>query len=227
MAVTLKYIGQSAMDSYYKEYKGNTGFFTLDDFIFRAAATVADYYQRLYDAKYAELRQEKRHKDELIGVDPDLLSVQELTFKDGAADITYPVMTFIYDKSSVGYQFVLPVTPADVKLERASMDEVWQQDYLPKTNRIFWRPQNGEIKLFKNGDCNIQKAELYYIPSVMSKDGTVLGEAMIADGLIDAAVNMTVLKMKQVEQGTIIKEGLDGNKNPTLETEVNPKSFIR
>jgi hypothetical protein len=224
MAVQLRFIGQSSMDLYYRDFKGNTGFFELDDFIFRAATTVADYYQKTYEQKYQELRQTKSAKDELVGVDQDLLSSQELEFKDNIATLLYPVMSFLYDKSNVGYQFLLPIQPSDVKFERASLDEVWQFDYLPKSNRIFWLPQQGKIRLQKNSTCTIQKAELLYIPSVIDKTGKVFGEAMVADGVAAIAINQTVAAMKGLSDSTIVKESLDGNENKTIQTEVNPKA---
>lgn len=229
MAIPLKIIGQYTMDAYYKDFKGNTGFFELSDFIFRAASTIASLYQKMYDAKYLELRQEKIAKDELVGVDSDLLSVQELEIENSAdgrseAKLKYPVMSFFSDKSGVGYQFVLPVG-VRVNLERSSMDEIWQYNYLPTTDRIFWRPQNGKLVFYKNGVCNIKAVELYYIPSVMDCDGEVFGDAMIADGLVDAAVNQTVAMMRQIEQGMVIKAGLDGNENKVLQTELNPNAI--
>lgn len=224
MAVTLKYIGSSAQDLYYRDFKGNTGFFELDDFIFRAGVTVAEFYQKLYEQKYQELRQERTQKDELVGIDPDLLSVQELAVKDNEAVIEFPVMSFLYDQSSTGYQFVMPVNPKGVKLERCSMAEIWQFDYLPTSNRILWLPQNGKLKFKTTGNCNIQAVELYYIPSVMSKEGKVFGDTMIADGVANIAINQTVATMRQIE-AKVVKESLDGNSNATLETEINKQAL--
>lgn len=220
MAVTLKYIAQSAMDAYYRDYKGNTGFFDLNDFIFRAGASVAEYYQKTYDQKYAELRQEKRHRDELIGVDTDLLSVQELTVKDGEATLKFPVMSFLYDTSGMGYQQLISIKPKEAVLERSSMDELWQYNYLPKTCRIFWRPQNGKLKFYMNANANVSLVELYYIPSVMNSQGEVFEDAMIADGIMDYAINATIAKLRQVE-AQVVKESNDFNENKIMQTEMN------
>lgn len=225
MAVTLKYIAQSAMDLYFRDFKGNTGFFELSDFIFRSGVTVADYYQKLYEQKYQELRQEKMAKDELVGVDQDLLSAQILTVdKEGVAKLQYPVMSFFYDKSNTGYQFLLPVKPSDIKLERSSLDEVWQFDYLPKSNRVFWYSQQGTIRFKKDSACTLHEVELLYIPSVMNSEGQVLGDAMVADGVAMIAINSTVAAMKQLTANTVVKEGLDNNNNPVLQTEINPNA---
>lgn len=226
MGVQLKIVAQTAMDNYYRDFKGNTGFFELNDFIFRAAAVVTEFYQKAYEQKYNELRQEKKSKDELVGVDPDLLSVQtlEVETKPGLehfASLKFPVMSFIYDKSSVGYQFLQPVEPNRVTLERGSMDEKWEYPYLPTSNRILWWPENGKIKFYQTGSCNVKVVDLFYIPSVITCEGEILGDSIIADGLINTAVNATVAAMRQLVDQKVVKESLDGNNNPILETEIN------
>lgn len=222
MAIQLRFVGQNAMDLYYRDFKGNTGFFELDDFIFRAALALAEFYQKSYDQKYNELRQEKSAKDELVGFDQDQLSSQEIEFKGNIGTISYPVMTFLSDKSNCGYQFLLPLKPWDVKFERASLDEEWQFDYLPESKRIFWYPKQGTIKAQKNSACTVQKAELLYIPSAMDREGKVFGEALIPDGVANTVTNMTVAAMRQLE-APVVKESLDGNENKVLQKEVNPK----
>jgi hypothetical protein len=225
MAVHLSYIGQAAMDNYYKDYKGNTGFFELDDFIFRAGATISNIYQQTYQDSYKELRQDKNNKEELVAFDTELLSVQELDVKGLESEVNCPVMSFLYDKSNTGYQFLLPIEPKDVIFERSTMDDLWIYDYLPYTNRIFWRLQNGKIKFFKNCLGGIKKVQLYYIPSIQNKNGEIYGDTMIADGLVDMAINGTVLKMRQIEQGIIVKKENDLNNNMTIETEINKEAL--
>lgn len=233
MGVTLKYIGQMAMDSYFQNYKGNADFFELDDFIVRAGAVIADYYQKIYDAKYVELRQEKRAAMDLVGFDTEMLSIQPLEVKHDResgeyySDITEPVMTFFSDKSNVGYQLLLPRSPKNVNLERTSLDELWQVQYVPYVNRVFWLPDNGKITYIKKGSCNIKEVSLYYIPALMNKDGEVLRDAQIADGIVDLAINRTVGVMKQIAAGTIIKETNDFNGNKIMESEINKNAVTK
>lgn len=231
MAVTLKYIAQASMDSYFQNYKGNADFFELDDFIFRAGAVITDYYQKMYQAKYGELKQDKRAAIDLVGFDSDMLSVQVLeVLKDKETQeyystLTDPIMTFMYDHSNVGYQMLLPLSPKNVNLERTALNELWQVQYLPFTDRIFWLPDNGKITYIKKGFCNIKSVSLYYIPALMNKDGEVLGEAQIADGLVDMAINATVMRMKGIAEGTVVKETNDGNSNKIMETEINKQAL--
>lgn len=223
MPATLKYIGQTAMDNFFQDYRPNGGFFTLDDFVLRAATTIAEFYQKNYDAQYQMNRQEK--SDEVISFSSDILSEQDLTIekKDGEifATLVAPIMAFIHDKQSTGAQELIPISPNDVQLERSNITETWQYRLIPYTNRIFWRLQGDKIKFFKNGRCNINAVKLLYIPAVMDKDGNLQYDALIADGVADMAINITVLKMKQVKDGIVVKELNDGQGNKILQNEAN------
>jgi len=223
MGVSLKYIGQAAMDNYFRDYKPNTGFFELNDFIFRAAATISSFYQKIYDVNYQELRQDKINKTELVSFDPDILSVQEMEIKDNEAKLKFPVMSFLSDKSSTGYQFLLPIKPKEVTFERSSMDDLWVYQYVPKTSRVFWRPQGGKIKFFKNFNGGLITAELYYIPSVMNSEGEIFGDAIIPDGLMEMAINGTIAAMRQVLPQTV-KETNDLNQNSIMQSEINKEA---
>lgn len=227
MATRLKYIGQSAMDNYYQNYKGNADFFDLPDFIFRAAAFIAEFYQQIYMSKYAELRQEKRHSIDLVSFNSDMLSVEALTVtmdketREYTATPTARVMTFLYDQSNVGYQNMIPVSPKNVNLERSTIDELWQLQYVPFVGRIFWIPDQGKITFYKKGDCNITKANLYYIPALMNDDGEVYEDAVIADSVANTAISNVPGIMKQIAQGTIVKQTNDMNPNKVMESEIN------
>lgn len=229
--VTLNYIGQAAMDNYYLNYRGNADFFGLDDFVFRAGAIINDFYQKTFMTKYNELRQEKINKAELVGFNVDMLSSQDLEVKlhremqEYRATLSQPVMTFSYDQSETGYQLVTPLSPKKVNIERTSISELWQVQYLPFTNRIFWYPDNGDLVFLKKGDCNISKVRLYYIPSLRNKDGEVVGDTPIGDGLAHMAITTTVMTMKQQAEGTVVKETNDLNPNKVMESEINKTSL--
>jgi len=229
--VTLNYIGQTAMDDFYQNYRGNADFFGLEDFVFRAGAIIGEYYQKLFMAKYNELRQEKINKAELVGFNVDMLSQQDLTLKlnkemqEYRATLSQPVMTFTFDQSETGYQLVMPLTPRNVNIERTSISELWQVQYLPFTNRIFWYPDNGELVFLKKGNCNVSKVRLYYVPSLRNKDGEVIADAPISDAIVQMAVTTTVAAMKQEAQGVVVKETNDLNPNKNLESEINKNAL--
>lgn len=223
MGVVLKYIGQSAMDGYLQNYRTASDFWTLQDFIMRAATVIAEFYQRSYDAQYQMNRQDKT--DEVISFSADILSEQDLKVerKDGdlVSTLDYPVMSFIHDKQTSGVQQVIPLKPNDVSLERSNITEIWQLKLNPLTNRIFWVATRGKLSFYKKGFCNITLVKVLYVPAVMNESGEVNEDALIADGVAEMAINMTILKMKQEKDGIIIKELNDGNSNKALENELN------
>jgi hypothetical protein len=223
MAATLVYIGQQAMDGYLQNFRSNSEFFTLEDFVFRAATIIAEFYQKSYDAQYAMNRADKT--DEVISFSSDMLSEQDLKVErkkqETFATLTAPIMAFIHDKQTTGAQELIPVIPYDAKLERSNITETWQYNLMPLTNRIFWRLQGNRILFFKNGFSNINEVKLLYIPAVMDKDGNVQEQALIADGVAEMAINATVMKMKQEKDGIVIKELNDGNQNKVLQNEAN------
>lgn len=230
MSVTLKYIAQAAMDNYLQNYRGNTDFFDLDDFITRAAAVVADLYEKTYQQKYAELRATKSAKFDLVAFDEGMLSVQELAVTydkevgEFSSTLTAPVMTFLYDQSGVGYQLMLAVNPKSTKLERTSLNELWQIHYVPFVDRVFWMPEDGKIKYIKKGNCNINKVKLYYIPAVQDEDGEVMPDTKLPDGIANMVITGTAMLMKQAAEGVVVDKTNDLNPNKVIQSEINKET---
>lgn len=226
MGMPLKYIGQAAMDNFLQNYRTSSDFWTLDDFILRAATTIADYYQKVYDQQYAMLRNDKT--DEIVAFPTEILSEQvlEVEKKDGEAFVTLlaPQMSFMGDNQTSGIQEVVSIKPRGVQLERSNISEGWQNKLLPFTGRIFWSVEGERIVFFKKGFCNIGLIKLYYVPAIMKRNGELLQDAIIADGVADMAINATVAKMKQLSTGTVVKESNDGNSNKTMESEINKEA---
>lgn len=223
MAVTLSYIAQATMDNFFQNYRANGEFFVFEDFALRAATTIADYYQKSYDAQYAMNRQEKT--DEVISFSSEMLSEQILKVErkdqEVFATLTAPIMAFIHDKQTTGAQELIPVNPHDAQLERSNITELWQLRLNPLTNRIFWYVQGNTIRFFKKGFGNINEVKLLYVPAAMDANGNIQLDALIADGVADMAINVTVLKMKQVKDGIVVKEINDGQGNKILQNEAN------
>jgi hypothetical protein len=223
MGVTLKYIGQAAMDGFFQNFRDNSSFFILNDFIFRAATIIADFYQKSYDAQYAMNRADKT--DEVISFSSDILSEQDLKVErknqEVFAKLQYPIMAFIHDKQTTGAQELIATNPYNAQLERSNITETWQYKLLPLTNRIFWRMQGERILFFKNGFANINEVKLLYVPAVMDRNGKVLDDTLIADGVAEMAINTTIMKMKAEKDGVVIKELNDGQSNKILQNEAN------
>lgn len=223
MAIQLQYIGQSAMDGYFQTYRDNSGFWTLEDFILRAATIIADFYQKSYDAQWQVNRQEKT--DEVISFSSEILSEVDLVVEKEKGEqfvtVPIPVMAFLHDKQSTGIQELLPINPHDAQLERSNITELWQLKLNPLTNRIFWYKRGDKIFFYKKGVCNINEVKLLYVPSVMDAEGNIQVDALIADGVAEMAINMTILKMKQEKDGVVVKKLNDLNENKILENESN------
>jgi hypothetical protein len=217
MGQPVNLVAQYSMDAYYQQYRAASEFFDLEDFVFHIGATVADAFQQEYRTQYAELKQEK--SDSVVAFDPSWLNEQILNVenKDGelVAILTNPVLNFAYDQSTVGIQNVFSVKPnPGVELERSTVNETWQYKYLPKTDRIFFRPERDKIKFFKNGNGNVNKIRVLYVPAI--------GENMeIPDGLVDYSIKTTVIKIRSLGDKNIVKKSLDGNQNKLIETEAD------
>jgi hypothetical protein len=226
MPQQLKYVAQLAMDNFFQQYKGENDFWELDDFISMCGNTISSMYLTFYQQEYSQLRQEK--KDEVISFDAGWLLEQEVEVKKNGvglyALLEKPVMTFPYDKSSIGLQSIFITEPLSVdELERTSLAALWQLKYMPKTNRIFFysdvAPTDcmsiSKVGFVNKGSCNIKKIRVLYVPTMND------GDANVPDGIISDAVTKTVLAMKQIEQGTIIDQTENQNSNKIMQTEID------
>lgn len=233
MPQQLKYVAQTAMDQFYQSYKGETDFFDLEDFISMCGNTIAGIYLQFYQQEYGMLRQER--KDEVISFDAGWLLEQEVEVqKNGIglyAKLDKPVMTFPYDRSSIGLQNIFIVEPASQdEVERTSLAALWQLKYIPKTNRIFFYSDTGgnaacltisKIGIVNKGNCNIKKIRVLYVPSMTD------GDAIVADGVIGDAITKTVLAMKQMAAENIIDKTADQNDNKIMQTEINKTTLTK
>lgn len=213
MGQAIDIVAQFTMDAYYRDFKGAADFFDLDDFIFRCGATAAEFYRQEFAAKYGELKAER--SDSLVAFGDDLLASKTIKVTSdptGAyAEIDFPVLSFSYDTKNAGLQSVFS---HGVEVERSSMTERWQLAQLPYTNKTFWWLEGKRIKFFTKGYSNVDDITVYYVPGIGH-------DMIIPDGIIDHVINTTVMAMKQIEQGMVVKATNDGNPNKIIETEIN------
>jgi hypothetical protein len=213
MATSIETVGQYTMDAFYQDFKQNSEFFDLPDFIFHAGATLGDYYRQQFEAKYAELRQEK--SEEIVTFSDDILANAVVKVKDNVALFDKKIMSFAYDRQNAGIADVFITKPEGfTSMERTNLAQIWQLRYMPYTGKIFWYLERGKIKFYSNGTCNVNEVSIYYVPGVGP-------EMEVADSLIDWTVNNTVQKMRQLKEGVIVKKSLDGNQNKLPETEID------
>lgn len=218
MAVPLSIVSQYAMDLYYQNYKSNSDFFVLSDFIFHCGNTVTDFYLQQYQLQYAEIRQEK--KDQVVAFSADFLGEQILKIKKEGGEtfaiIEKPVMSFPFDKQNIGIQEIFVTKPSGcVDLERQTINAIWDLKYQPVNNRVFWWVDRDRIKFYTKGIYNVQEVRILYVPAANNED------AEVPDGIVKYVIDTTVLTMKQISQGVVVKKSVDGNQNKIIETEVN------
>lgn len=216
MAEAIQIVAQYTMDEFYQNYRGTSDFFELKDFVFHCGATVAEGYQQGYDLKYAEMRQD--HVEEIVSFShdwllEDILKVEKKSHETFVTLKQRP-MSFPYDKQDTGVQEVFSQDPYGTELERSNITEIWQQRYYPVTSRIFWWVDRTKIQFYNKGGCNINYARVLYVPEISEN-------MLIPDSLVSYAVTNTVMRMKQIAQGVVIKKSLDGNDNKVIQTEID------
>lgn len=216
MPEPLPIVGQYAMDAYYTNYRSQSEFFELSDFIFHCGATLSDIIQKEYKTKYAELRANK--SDDVVGFPADWLleQVVEVKEKDGEmyAELINPVMAFSYDNQVVGVQEVVSMQPKGVRLERATVAEKWQLEYGPTCERIFWYIKGTTVCLVRKSLCSVKKISVLYIPAISES-------MLVPDGVIKQVIDQTVATIKELEKGLVVKKSLDGNDNKVMQLEAN------
>ena len=220
MATPLKIVAQQCQDAYEQDFRGSTSFFVLQDFIFNAAATAAAIYQQMYREVYAQKRADGE-KDEVVAFSNDFLSAQVLDVKKENGEVyailKEQVFSFAYDQSQVGVQNVFCIKPAPIyELERSDVDELWQLQYLPKTNRIFWALEENKILIIAKGICNVSQIRVLYVPQINSNNP----ETLLPDGIVKPVIDATVQAMREQAQKTV-KKSLDLNPNISPQTEAN------
>lgn len=234
MPQQLKYVAQLAEDLYYQQYKGDDDFFDLDDFVRNCGNTIAAMYMQFYLQEYAMQRQDRKNDAEVISFDAGWLLEQEVeVVKNGVgiyAKLDNAVMTFPYDKSSIGLQNIFITEPFSTdEVERTSLTSLWQLKYIPKTNRIFFYSEVSandcltisKIGFVNKGNCNIKKIRVLYVPSMVDEN------ALVADGIINDAVMKTVATMKQLASGNVVDMTADGNSNKIPQTEINKQTLTK
>ncbi len=218
MPEKLKIVAQYAMDEYFGSFTNSTSFFAIEDFIFHTGASLASIYQSAYNAQYAELRQEK--SESVVTFSADWLLEQQIEVKriDGGfvGILLERPMSFPFDKQGIGIQ---SVKSRGKELDRSNVTETWMYDYLPTSDKIWYRAQGDKIYFFTNGECNVQKVNILYVPPVNSP------ESYVPDAIIKPAIEMTVGNMKQLLSGNVVKESADNNEDKIIQTEINKKAL--
>lgn len=218
MPEKLKIVAQYAMDEFVGSYADSTTFFTVKDFIFHTGATLSALYLAEYKEQYKELRAEK--SESVVTFAADWLLEQEIEMKreddEWVGTLKERPMSFPFDKQVVGIQ---SVTSRGRELTRSNATETWMYQYLPFSGEIYWRLTVDKMRAFTNGECNLNKLKILYVPAINNP------ESYVPDGVIRQAIDYTVGTMKKLLENVIVKSTADGNTNAILQTEINTEQL--
>lgn len=217
MPEAIDIVAQRAMDVFYQNYKSNSDFFDLEDFVAHCGGVLGAAYLQQYQERRAELRQEKR--EEIISFDIGILLPQVLEVKkeNGQlfAVLKHGVMSFPYDEQGVGIQQLFSLPNSRVAFERTTSVSQYQLQYVPACNVIFWY-QEGERLWFINKSLVIpEKIKALTVPSINDPN------LMVPDGMVEYVITTAAMTIKQVGQGVIVKKSDDQNPNKIIQTEAN------
>jgi hypothetical protein len=222
MGQKISIIAQLCQDDFEQNYANGTSFFNLSDYVIRAGNVAADFYRNMWMQMYQELRQEKR--DEVVGFEPSVLSEQTIELKkegiEWVGELEKPAMSLPYDKNTSGISNVFDAKTGE-ELERSSVNETWQYQYQPFTNRKFYRIDRNEVKVSAKSIAGVPKVRILYVPSITIGDE----DAELPDGIINYVVMTTVSQMRAMAEQKVIKKSLDGQENVRFETEFNKDSL--
>lgn len=218
MPKPIEIVAQDSMDLFYQNYKSNSDFFELEDFISHCGGVLGAFYQQEYQRVRAEMRSERR--DEVAPFDPGILLLQELEVKneDGRvwADLQHSVMSFPFDEQGMGLQDILALDPRNgLAFERTTATAAFQLEYVPRAPIVWFYMIGDRIHLINKSTAKLKKINALTVPSVYSP------KLMIPDGIVEYVVTTAAMTIKQGAQGTVVKKSSDQNPNKILQTEVN------
>lgn len=217
---TKQIVGQQLMDLYYKQYKTNSDFFDLDDFIRFVGNAWAYLLVQEYKENYALMA--KEGVIDVVGFSHDFIQEQVVDVRQEGntyfGRLKSPIMGFPYDQRTTGIQNVFPIGNQGCgEIIRASIDEQWMDCYLPRTSKRFWHLQTRDKMIFTNIEqCNLKKVSVLYIPA--PEDPNLI----ITEGKVGEVLSAAMLLMKG-EENKIIPSVNNQNKDRIIQTEADLK----
>lgn len=225
---TLPYIAQQALDRFYQTYRSDNSFFTVDDFIQYVGNAVGGYYQQVWDAKYKEIRSEKR--DEVVTFDSGILSEQTLNVPHETSmkssftiPLASPIMSFMSDQNNCGLQMVLysktDCEDIDTRAIRTTLVQKNSITKLPICDRIFFYLDGNSLGIVNKRMLPIKQIKLYYVPSVNE-------DMVIPEGVRQSVIDMAVMSLKEAHKDVIVKRELGDNPNMIMESEIDKGQLV-
>ncbi len=218
MPTPIDIVAFRAMDLFYQNYKSNSEFWDIDDFVAHCGGVLGSVYQQEYNRERAEARSEKR--DEVITFDPNILLIQEIEVKEEGGDIwaelECPVMSFPFDQQGVGLQEIMALAPRNsIHFERTTFAAKYQLDYIPNSRIIWFYLMGDKIMLINKSTTKLKKIRAFTVPSVNSE------KLLVPDGIVEYVITTAAMTIKQGAQGTVVKKSSDQNPNKIIQTEAD------
>lgn len=222
MPEVIEIVGQRAMDLYYTNYKSNSEYFDLEDFVAHCGGVLGAAYEQEYQRARAEMRQEKR--DEIVALDASILIPEVGEVKEDDQGLytilgTQP-MAFPFDNQGIGVQDVDFVKPkSGIKFERTTAAGKYALDYIPTCMVIWFYVSGNKIRFVNKTNTKFDKIVALIAPSVNSP------KLLVPDGIVEYVITTAAMTIKQGASGTIVKKASDSNPNKIIQTEADLSSL--
>lgn len=224
MPQEIEIVAQDSMDLFYQNYKSNSDFFDIEDFVRHCSGVMAGYYNQMYERARAEMRQERR--DEIISFDADILLPQILKIKEDKdagelyADLEFPVMSFPFDEHGVGVQDIYAKHPNNkINFERTTATAKYQLKYVPACPVIWFYKSVNRIRLINKTTTKLMEIVALTVPSVANP------KLQVPDAIVEYVVTTAAATIKQAGQAVVVKKSEDENPNKLPQTEINLSSL--
>lgn len=222
MPVPIEIAAQRSMDLFYQNYKSNSEFFDLEDFIAHCGGVLGSVYEQEYQRVKAEMRQEKR--DEVVALDAGILIMQHLEVKevDGELFVEFetPIMTFPFDNQGIGVQDIFSLKPSNrIPFERTTPTGKYALHYIPVCGVIWFYVTEKGVRLINKTNTKLHTIGVLSAPSVDSE------KLLVPDGVVEYVITTAAMTIKQAAQGVIVKKASDGNQNKIIQTEADLSSL--
>lgn len=213
----IRTLADHTMNIYYADFAAGSSFFDIDDFISYTGMAYADLLGQEYQIMYNQMRQDGEAN--IVEFSHDWLKQEVLKRQKGDEgffiELSQGVMSFPYDRKDVGIQNIFPTKQGfKNELIRSSISEIWQDIYLPISNKIFWALLENKIYLSSVTYEPPTELRVVYVPSVSEDlDIPASRQKMVMDN--------TIKMMRESQRGVLVKETNDGNLNKAPQTELD------
>lgn len=131
-------------------------------------------------------------------------------------DTRFGIFSFEFDAFGNGFDRIsTPGNSCDVK--KISTQEIRFDDTIPTTPDIYYHLEgNNRLVFLKKPPLPLT---LHYIPQVVGSDN----DCVMSDNVVSEVIMATLQLMFGAKAGNVVSEANDGNKNDTIEQEVNPQ----